>query len=974
MSRLTTSNLIRFSPGAGDGGDESDPVSRFELSLSTRLEGGATSRGAAAARLSATLIVAFAFALVMGLCKRLRLTGITIGGHADLTIPGAAYNDSTCAYAGPEESDPLTVYLDQDPETAIAGWTLKIHWPNQNWYPAFDWPGPLYAVDPPFGDDEQRPPTLFKLKAFEAHTSRWTEDDDGTPVFEDYGGVRIPMKLVLDPGMSRPYRVVKDLTGEDCPVLTGGGTSITLKDGGPVFEVTMEEIADALTGLTDLYGADDREGVYSLKWIVYKGDGDMIYEAECYDGSSLGTYTDRRTGAGGVFETDSKDVARIKAVKAPETFLLADTDYLYTFDTSGTPVRTLKSGSYGAGTRAWFGASGEILTWAGSSIYLGAWRYVAPTPVRCACLVTRTITQTPPDDPPGEEPRTESLLCLQVFGEDRRLYWYPFASGEWRYVGTAPDDPSYECPAVSVSGFTRSARTISADPDSCEFSQNGNQILIAARPLFSTYGYPGVLWTSDLMVGIDLASLGDWARVHVDPPPELSQGEQLNINSTAPLIGTQRFLIAAGYRGDTRIVQQAELKIESRPKDYIFSPKEAWSYSFGRVDNMRAVFYTLTESWRSQSRSVLSVRILENDDAVLEVTEAGLTETQIQRERVTVDGFSYNVDGHEETEEYAYYEATFMRDIVLRTGPSEQATVVEEILPDTTRRLDDVVRLQGLMNGRYGIRRGGFSVSLGAAETIDGVTTYPKDAQALAGKNVMIQLHGINVASTAPWALSYPSTLSGLANFLGYNAQALLFNANAYKAYTAQAPDDTILAYLEVSGAGATALSTGVAFSPQAEPALGVTALFEPPAPNLEWPDIPTWSSLERPTAADLLKAHNAVRQELGLAALTLNTELSQAAALHVAWMDETGIFSHEGRNDSTPMQRAADAGYDGFVGENLAMGYPTIAEVMSGWQASPDHWENILDPNWRDVGVFIWPSTTLGYFLWCVVFGFKSA
>ncbi|MCK7579158.1 MAG: hypothetical protein MZV65_27795, partial [Chromatiales bacterium] len=102
----------------------------------------------------------------ISLCDRIRLTGTTAAlGTRIFTIPGAAYNDSTRAYSGPENSNPLTVYLDQDPETAAPGWTLKIHWPNQNWYPAFDWPGPIYTDKPPFGDDEQRPAgVLFELK------------------------------------------------------------------------------------------------------------------------------------------------------------------------------------------------------------------------------------------------------------------------------------------------------------------------------------------------------------------------------------------------------------------------------------------------------------------------------------------------------------------------------------------------------------------------------------------------------------------------------------------------------------------------------------------------------------------------------------------------------------------------------------------------------------------------------------------
>src|SRR5680860_1691069 len=39
-------------------------------------------------------------------------------------------------------------------------------------------------------------------------------------------------------------------------------------------------------------------------------------------------------------------------------------------------------------------------------------------------------------------------------------------------------------------------------------------------------------------------------------------------------------------------------------------------------------------------------------------------------------------------------------------------------------------------------------------------------------------------------------------------------------------------------------------------------------------------------------------------------------------------------------------------VGENLAMGYDNAAEVMTAWKNSPTHYSNLVDPNFKEIGV----------------------
>jgi uncharacterized protein YkwD len=89
-------------------------------------------------------------------------------------------------------------------------------------------------------------------------------------------------------------------------------------------------------------------------------------------------------------------------------------------------------------------------------------------------------------------------------------------------------------------------------------------------------------------------------------------------------------------------------------------------------------------------------------------------------------------------------------------------------------------------------------------------------------------------------------------------------------------------------------------------------------------------------------------------APLALNTMLSSAAYSHSQEMATSGVFDHRGREGSTPVTRVERAGYGGYiiVGENIAAGAMTAAEVTQGWLDSPAHCENIMDPRFSEIGI----------------------
>ncbi len=87
---------------------------------------------------------------------------------------------------------------------------------------------------------------------------------------------------------------------------------------------------------------------------------------------------------------------------------------------------------------------------------------------------------------------------------------------------------------------------------------------------------------------------------------------------------------------------------------------------------------------------------------------------------------------------------------------------------------------------------------------------------------------------------------------------------------------------------------------------------------------------------------------------LTLSASLTRAALAHSRDMAQYGAFDHRGRDGSNPADRVERAGYGAhrIVGENIAAGAMSAAEVTEGWLASPAHCENIMDARFTQIGI----------------------
>lgn len=104
--------------------------------------------------------------------------------------------------------------------------------------------------------------------------------------------------------------------------------------------------------------------------------------------------------------------------------------------------------------------------------------------------------------------------------------------------------------------------------------------------------------------------------------------------------------------------------------------------------------------------------------------------------------------------------------------------------------------------------------------------------------------------------------------------------------------------------------------------------------------------------ATEMLAAVNQERAAEGLAALSWDDRLAQAAADHAQDMIDNDFFSHTGSDGSDVGQRVTRVGYQwSWVGENIARGQTSINQVMTDWMNSPGHRANILHESFTQIG-----------------------
>ena len=125
-----------------------------------------------------------------------------------------------------------------------------------------------------------------------------------------------------------------------------------------------------------------------------------------------------------------------------------------------------------------------------------------------------------------------------------------------------------------------------------------------------------------------------------------------------------------------------------------------------------------------------------------------------------------------------------------------------------------------------------------------------------------------------------------------------------------------------------------------------------PPPPAPAPPPSDGASPEELAAEAEVLRLVNVERAKAGCPALAADGPLTTLARSFSADMAARGFFSHTDPDGMSPWDRAAAAGIGNLRAENIALGQATPDAVMRSWMGSDGHRTNILNCDYRTLGV----------------------
>lgn len=156
--------------------------------------------------------------------------------------------------------------------------------------------------------------------------------------------------------------------------------------------------------------------------------------------------------------------------------------------------------------------------------------------------------------------------------------------------------------------------------------------------------------------------------------------------------------------------------------------------------------------------------------------------------------------------------------------------------------------------------------------------------------------------------------------------------------------------------------------APPKEPSKQAQSREKTPEQEKKPDDSPNLSA-EAAAAAEVLRLVNAERATAGCSPVTANSALAELATAFSDDMAERDFFDHTDPDGDTPWDRAEAAGISNLGGENIARGQPDAGAVMEAWMNSPGHRKNILNCDFKTLGVGVhmgpggpWWTQNFGY------------
>ncbi|MEU5520266.1 CAP domain-containing protein [Streptomyces sp. NPDC047860] len=131
----------------------------------------------------------------------------------------------------------------------------------------------------------------------------------------------------------------------------------------------------------------------------------------------------------------------------------------------------------------------------------------------------------------------------------------------------------------------------------------------------------------------------------------------------------------------------------------------------------------------------------------------------------------------------------------------------------------------------------------------------------------------------------------------------------------------------------------------------------------------PAPSSAEAVAGAEVLRLVNEERAKVGCSPVTASSVLTALATAFSDDMAKRDFFDHTDPDGDTPWDRAQAAGISSLGGENIARGQADAEAVMQAWMDSPGHKANILNCDFKTLGVGVhmgpggpWWTQNFGY------------
>ncbi|WHM36361.1 CAP domain-containing protein [Streptomyces sp. BPTC-684] len=110
--------------------------------------------------------------------------------------------------------------------------------------------------------------------------------------------------------------------------------------------------------------------------------------------------------------------------------------------------------------------------------------------------------------------------------------------------------------------------------------------------------------------------------------------------------------------------------------------------------------------------------------------------------------------------------------------------------------------------------------------------------------------------------------------------------------------------------------------------------------------------SAEQAAAATIVSLVNQQRAQAGCSPVRADASLAALATAFSDDMAARGFFDHTDPDGKSPWDRAAKAGIGNLGGENIARGQADAKAVMEAWMNSPGHRANILNCDYKTLGV----------------------